>query len=74
MYLPKPHSDSHALELLESAGTSPAEACADDPEVKAAFEQGLRQLAEDIIEHNPSLAHLLLGMGDDPCPFVHGQN
>ena len=77
MYIPESHSsqsDNTALELLESATASPAEICENDPEVKAAFDQSLRELAEDIIEHHPSLAHLLIGMSDTPCPFVHGQN
>lgn len=70
-----PHStDAIALELLETASISPSAMCQDDPEVKAAFEQGLRSLAEDIVRLHPGLAHLLIGMADTPCPVVHGQN
>lgn len=75
MYLPDSHpSQKDALALLESAAGSPDESCLDDPEVKAAFDQGLRELAEDIIQFHPGLAHMLVNMGSEPCPFVHGQN
>ncbi len=77
MYLPNSDaslSNVKALELLESATVSPTEICENDPEVKAAFDQSLRELAEDIIQYHPSIAHILLGMGEAPCPSVHGQN
>lgn len=75
MYLPDSASNqSAALELLETATASPEEICQNDPEVKAAFEQSLRELATDIVKHHPGLAHILLGMGEAPCPMVHGQN
>ena len=77
MYLPNSDaslSSAKALELLESATASPAEICENDPEVKAAFDQSLRELAEDIIQYHPGIAHILLGMGETPCPSVHGQN
>ncbi|MDF1738262.1 MAG: hypothetical protein P1U86_03805 [Verrucomicrobiales bacterium] len=73
MYL-QDSNDSDALALLESAAGSPAQAMLDDPELKEAFEESLRSLAEDIIEFHPGLAHILLGMGEVPCPVVHGQN
>ncbi|MEM1441433.1 MAG: hypothetical protein AAGF67_03770 [Verrucomicrobiota bacterium] len=75
MYLPDEASaPNHVLDLLETASASPEEICQKDPEVRAAFEQSLRELAEDIIKHHPSLAHLLMGMSEVPCPVVHGQN
>ncbi|MEM7601797.1 MAG: hypothetical protein AAF357_10335 [Verrucomicrobiota bacterium] len=75
MYLPdQAPNQNEALELLETATLSPEEICQNDPEVKAAFEQSLRELAEDIVKHHPGLAHLLIGMGETPCPVVHGQN
>ncbi|MDF1824093.1 MAG: hypothetical protein P1U68_05600 [Verrucomicrobiales bacterium] len=75
MYLPDQAPDKQSsLELLETATQSPEELCESDPEVKAAFEESLRDLAEDIVKHHPGLAHLLLGMGETPCPVVHGQN
>jgi len=77
MHLPEPSPNqqaAHTLALLESASPSPSQICEDDPEVKAAFEKGLRDLAEDILEFHPGLAHLLIGMSDSPCPTVHGQN
>lgn len=77
MHLPDSTPDSSAaqtLALLESASPSPAQICEDNPEVRAAFEKSLRDLAEDILEFHPGLAHLLIGMSDSPCPIVHGQN
>ena len=62
------------LKLLEIASVAPAEACESDPAIQEAFNEGLRQLAEDIVEFHPSLAHVLLGMGTDTCDIVHGQN
>lgn len=73
MYLPESDA-AHTLELLESAAASPAEICQDNPEVKAAFDQSLRELAEDIVQFHPDLAHILVNMGAQPAPFVHGQN
>lgn len=66
--------DARTLELLEAAASAPSAMCQDDPEVKEAFENGLRSLAEDIVKFHPGLAHLLIGMSDAPCPVVHGQN
>lgn len=75
MYLPDhTPNQNEALELLETATFSPEEVCKNDPEVKAAFDQSLRELAQDIVKHHPGLAHLLIGMGQEPCPVVHGQN
>jgi hypothetical protein len=77
MYLPDPaqgDSSANTLALLESATQSPAQMCEDNPEVQAAFDQSLRELAEDIIRFHPDLAHILVNMGTDPSPFVHGQN
>ncbi|MEX2580026.1 MAG: hypothetical protein WD342_13285 [Verrucomicrobiales bacterium] len=66
--------DARTLELLAAAASAPSAMCQDDPEVKEAFEKGLRSLAEDIVKFHPGLAHLLIGMSDTPCPVVHGQN
>ena len=62
------------LKLLEIASVSPSEACESDPLLQEAFEVGLRQLAEDIVEFHPSLAHVLLGMGTNSNDIIHGQN
>ncbi|MDF1816164.1 MAG: hypothetical protein P1V20_28445 [Verrucomicrobiales bacterium] len=51
--------------ILKTISESPLEACSNDPSVKAAFEESLRLLAEDIIEYNPGLAHILLGLSDE---------
>ncbi|MCH1408987.1 MAG: hypothetical protein L7V87_08145 [Verrucomicrobiales bacterium] len=74
MYLPEPAQTNNTLELLESASDSPSEICADNPELQAAFDQGLRELAEDIIRFHPNLAHILIHMNEDPSPYVAGQN
>jgi|TARA_B110000305_G_C19422941_1_gene631923 hypothetical protein len=66
------HSD--VLALFESAAGSPAEAMKENPELKEAFEESLRSLAEDIIEFHPGLAHILVGMSEVPSPVIHGQN
>jgi hypothetical protein len=73
MYL-QDSNDSNVLALLESAVGFPAEAMMEDPELKKAFEESLRSLAEDIIEFHPSLAHVLVGMSEVPSPVIHGQN
>jgi|GEM_PF-597679 len=73
---PEPHQNTSLenLKLLETASLSPLESCENDPSVQEAFETGLRQLAEDIVEYHPSLAHVLLGMSSTSCDIVHGQN
>lgn len=76
------HDDEEARAQLENErilkmiSNSPEEACEIDPEVRAAFEESLRHLAEDIIEYSPGLAHILLGMSQngDSGDSVHGQN
>jgi hypothetical protein len=65
---------SSALALLAAASASPVQMCQDDPDTRRAFDESLRALAEDIIKYHPGLAHILIGMGNDPCPIVHGQN
>ena len=43
MYLPEPHptSSTRALELLETASADPTRSVQEDPEIRAAFEEGL---------------------------------
>ena len=65
---------SDALALLTAASASPWTMCMEDPDTQRAFDESLRALAEDIIKYHPGLAHILLGMGNTPCPVVHGQN
>lgn len=76
MNLPESNQSNGAstLALLESAVSAPDQAMQDNPEIKEAFENSLRDLAQDILEFHPGLAHVLLGMGDTACPMVHGQN
>ena len=73
MYL-QDSNDSNVLTLLKSAEGATAGEVMEDPELKQAFEEGLRRLAEDIVEFHPDLAHVLLGMSEAPNPFAHGQN
>ena len=73
-YDPSRNSSSDNLKLLDIASVAPAEACGNDPLIQEAFDEGLRQLAEDIVEFHPGLAHVLLGMGSSSCDIVHGQN
>jgi len=65
---------SDALALLTAASASPGTMCKEDPDTQRAFDESLRALAEDIIKYHPGLAHILIGMGNAPCPVVHGQN
>lgn len=77
MYLPDSTSDAQSpdtLALLSAAAIAPSEFCENDPATQRAFDEGLRALAEDIVRYHPGLAHLLIGMSAQPCPFVHGQN
>lgn len=62
--------------LLQMISESPMEGVESDDEARAAFEESLRHLAEDILEYSPGLAHILLAMtdGNDPFDSVHGQN
>ena len=54
MYYSEPdpfqNSTEENLKLLEIASVSPVEACESDPLLQEAFDAGLRQLAEDIVE------------------------
>lgn len=75
MYFPNSDNDhAKALALLSAASSDPAASCGGDPQTQEAFEESLRALAEDIVRYHPGLAHVLLGMGSEPCHFVHGQN
>jgi len=77
MYHPDPTPESNHsnhLQLLEAASDAPSEACLEDPETREAFDDGLRQLAQDIIQFHPDIAHILLGMGETASGTVHGQN
>ena len=76
MYLPKSplSSSARALDLLESAAADPVTFSQKDPEIRAAFKDSVRELAKEIEKHNPSLAHLLLGMDGSLSAVVHGKN
>jgi len=77
MYPPSPEPDPHHvhdLQLLESALDTPGASCEESDELREAFENGLRQLAEDIIQYHPSLAHVLIGLGQEAPDYYQGQN
>jgi len=63
-----------ALALMETASPSPQTFCGEDPEIREAFDDGLRQLAEDIVKFHPDLAHLLIALGQGPTLEVNGRN
>ncbi len=68
------HSELRNERILSMLNETTSEECLADPQVRAAFEESLRMLAEDIIKYNPSLAHVLLGIKtDDGCEF-NGRN
>ena len=72
---PESHAQIENERILKMISGSPLEACTNDPATKAAFEESLRHLAEDIIQYNPALAHILLGMGDgSESSDFHGRN
>lgn len=71
---PESRSDLENQRILSLINESPEEAFSKDPEVRAAFEKGLRNLAEDIIKYNPGLAHILMAMSTDSEDSIHGQN
>jgi hypothetical protein len=76
MYLNDSGDQAHLRHerILAMLDQSKAEECLSDPQAREAFEKSLRILAEDIIKHNPSLAHILLGVkGEDGCEF-NGRN
>jgi hypothetical protein len=72
---PNSRADLENERILGLISESPSDACESDPAVRAAFEESLRHLAEDIIEFNPGLAHILLGMGSGKDGVeIHGRN
>ena len=69
------------LTVLADASTAPDRAYAADQEVRDAFDAELRQLAEEIVAHHPSLTQLLLSLSADGSSIgvrdlspIHGQN
>ncbi len=62
------------LRVLEDASDAPDLAYQTNPEVREAFDEELRKLAEDIVQFHPSLTQLLLSMGDPSLNPVHGKN
>lgn len=75
---PKSEGDHGNLRVLEEASEAPQDAYESDAEVRAAFDAELRRLAEDIVQHHPSLTQLLLSLGAEAegpvANPVHGQN
>jgi len=77
MHLPQTAAQqarARAIALMESASPSPEVVCEENPEIREAFDHGLRQLAEDIVKFHPDLAHLLIGLGQVPGLEINGRN
>lgn len=63
------------LGLLESASGDPLAKYEEDDEVQAAFDEELRNLAEEIVQYHPSLTQLLLSLSKTPDDNpIHGRN
>jgi hypothetical protein len=78
---PENERNEQNLTVLADAADAPDRAYAADQEVRDAFEAELRQLAEDIVAHHPSLTQLLLSLSGDGTSIgvrdlspIHGQN
>lgn len=78
---PESERNEQNLTVLTDASAAPDRAYADDQEVRDAFDAELRQLAEEIVAHHPSLTQLLLSMSGDGSSIgvrslspIHGQN
>ena len=78
---PESERNEQNLSVLTDAASAPDRAYAADQEVRDAFDAELRQLAEDIVAHHPSLTQLLLSLSGDGKSIgvrdlspIHGQN
>jgi hypothetical protein len=78
---PESQRNEQNLTVLTDASESPDRAYAANQEVRDAFDAELRQLAEEIVAHHPSLTQLLLSMSGDGKAIgvrglspIHGQN
>ena len=78
---PESERNEQNLTVLTDASAAPARAYEADQEVRDAFDAELRQLAEDIVAHHPSLTQLLLSLSGDGSSIgvsslgpIHGQN
>jgi hypothetical protein len=76
---PQSEGDQANLNVLGNAADAPTEAYESDPEVRAAFDEELRKMAEEIVQYHPSLTQLLLSMGpksedESDAPPLHGRN
>jgi hypothetical protein len=76
---PETNRNEQNLRVLNAASAAPARAYESNPAVRDAFDRELRQLAEEIIEHHPSLTQLLLSLSGEcgqqtVANPIHGQN
>jgi len=80
MYYHNPQNEGGQgnLRVLEGAVDAPVAAYESDEQVREVFDAELRKLAEEIVQHHPSLTQLLLslgGTGDSSVPDpIHGRN
>jgi len=78
---PENQRNEQNFDVLTDAAQAPERAYASDPEVRKIFDRELRQLAEEIVAHHPSLTQLLLSLSGDGRAIgvrslhpIHGQN
>ncbi len=76
---PQDEGDQGNLRVLEGAAGAPVDAYESDAEVRAAFDAELRRMAEEIVQHHPSLTQLLLSLGSkqgdkQAVSPIHGRN
>lgn len=78
---PERKRNEQNLTVLGDASAAPDRAYTADQEVREAFDAELRQLAEEIVAHHPSLTQLLLSLSGDGKSIgvrdmnpIHGQN
>ncbi|NNE92632.1 MAG: hypothetical protein HKN23_13375 [Verrucomicrobiales bacterium] len=71
---PRETESAQNLRVLETATDAPETAYESDDDVRSAFDDELRQLAEEIVQHHPSLTQLLLSLSDADQNPIQGRN
>ena len=76
---PETNNHEQNLRVLNAASQSPDREYESNPAVRDAFDRELRQLAEEIVAHHPSLTQLLLSLSGECITArvvnpIHGQN
>ncbi|MCF6311875.1 MAG: hypothetical protein L3J39_05435 [Verrucomicrobiales bacterium] len=74
-YQPDASQDQQNLRVLTTATLAPDQAYQSNSAVREAFDNELRELAEEIVRCHPSLTQLLLSLGEaNAASPVHGRN